>query len=246
MKLKHSTLHVAIELGRRIAHARMVLHPMPLPFTKNPGRTKVTTRRQRRRRPPQHPRELDNQNGVNAIMLLQTLLAGKTGPIEHLRQYGRFRVGETRHLALERVLLMALFVGTLRMSRTHQIHDFLGTNEGGRKNVDQLTRMSPRHGVLERLGMDIRSHLGSDLIGKRHIALLEDRMHPANADAMGSLQVAHGRILARANHSNHGLVVVIEDEVGVSTPQLLPQSNGRQPQASHRKVGCNNFSSGVE
>ena len=133
-------------------------------------------------------------------MLLQTLLAGKTGPLKHLRQYGRFRVGETRHLAFERVMLMALFVGTLCMSRTHQIHDFLRTNEGRRKDVDQLTRMSPRDGVLERLGMDIRSHLGSDFIGKRHVALLEDRVHPTNADAMGSLQVAHSRILARANH----------------------------------------------
>ena len=111
----------------------------------------------------------------------------------------------------------------------------------GGKNVDQLTRMGPRHGVLERLGMNIRSHLGSDLVSKRHIALLEDRVHPANADAMGSLQVTHGRILARANHPNHGLVVVIKDEVGVSTPQLLPQGNGGQPQASHCKVGCNAF-----
>ena len=42
------------------------------------GRPKATTRRQRRGRSPQHGRELDDQNGVHAIMLLQTLLAGKT------------------------------------------------------------------------------------------------------------------------------------------------------------------------
>ena len=179
-------------------------------------------------------------------MLLQTLLAGKTGPIEHLRQYGRFRVGETRHLALERVMLMALLVGTLRMSRTHQIHDFLGTNEGRRKNVDQLTRMSPRHGVLERLGMDIRSHLGSDLIGKRHVALLEDRMHPANADAMGSLQVAHGRILARANHSNHGLVVVIKDEVGSVPPSCCHRVMAGSPRRAIAKSAATISASGVE
>ena len=98
--------------------------------------------------------------------------------------------------------------------------------------------MSPRHGVLERLGMDIRSHLGSDLISKRHIAFLEDRVHPANADAMGSLQVTHGGILARANHSNHGLVIVVEDEVRVSTPQLLPQGNGRQPWYEDLECAC--------
>ena len=126
-------------------------------------------------------------------------------------------------------MLMALFVSALRMRRTHQIHDLLGTNEGRRSDVDQ-------YGVLARLGMNIRSHLGGDLISKRHVTLLEDGMHPPNAYAMGTFQVTHSRILARANHS-----VVVEDEVGVSTPQLLPKSNGRQPQTSHSKVGRYNL-----
>ena len=78
--------------------------------------------------------------------------------------------------------------------------------------------------------MNIRGHLGSDLIGKRHVA-----------DAMGTFQVTHSRILARANHSDHGLIVVVEDEVGVSTPQLLPKGDGRQPQTSHSKVGRYNL-----
>ena len=81
--------------------------------------------------------------------------------------------------------------------------------------------------------MDIRSHLGVDLISKGNVALLENGMHPPNVDAMGTFQVAHSRILARANHPDHGLIVVIEDEVGVVTPQLLPKCNGRQPQTSH-------------
>ena len=105
-------------------------------------------------------------------------------------------------------------------AKAHQIHDFLGTNEGRRKDVDQLTRMSPRHGVLERLGMDIRRHLGSDLIGKRNVPFLKDRMHPANADAVSTLQMTHGRILVCADHPDHGLIVVVEDEVGVSTPSI--------------------------
>ena len=121
------------------------------------------------------------------------------------------------------------------------MHDFLGTNESRRKDVDQLTRMSPRNGVLERLGMNIRSHLGGDLVSKRHIALLEDGMHPPTADAMGTFQMTHGRILARANHPDHGLIVVIEDEVRVSTPQLLPKRDGRQPETSHSKVGRHNL-----
>ena len=108
------------------------------------------------------------------------------------------------------------------MSRTHQIHDFLGTNESRRKDVDQLTRMSPGNGVLERLGMNIRSHLGGDLVSKRHIALLEDGMHPPNADAMGTFQMTHSRILARANHPDHGLVVVIESHRRRSWGQYPP------------------------
>ena len=72
------------------------------------------------------------------------------------------------------------------MSGTHQIHDLLRTNEGRQKDVDQLTRMSPRNGVLERLGMDIRSHLGGNFVGKGDVTLLEDGAHPANADAMGT------------------------------------------------------------
>ena len=83
-------------------------------------------------------------------------------------------------------MLMALLVRTLRVRRARQIHDLLGTNEGRRKDVDQLTRVSPGNGVLERFSMDIRRHLGGDLISKRHIALLEDGMHPPNADAMRS------------------------------------------------------------
>ena len=136
---------------------------------------------------------------------------------------------------------MALLVGALLVRGAHQIHDLLGTNEGRRKNIDQLTRVSPGNGVLERFGMDIRSHLGRDRISKGNVAFLENGMHPPNADAMGAFQVAHSRILARANHPDHGLIVVIEDEVGVSAPQLLPQGNGRQPETSHGKVGRYNL-----
>ena len=84
-------------------------------------------------------------------MLLQTLLAGKTGTIQHLRQYRRLRVREARNLALKRVVLMALLVGALRVRGARQFHDLLGTNEGRRKDVDQLTCVSPGNGVLERL-----------------------------------------------------------------------------------------------
>ena len=115
---------------------------------------------------------------------------------------------------------MAFLVSALGMSRAHQIHDLLGSNEGRRKDVHQLTRMGPRHGVLERLGMDIRRHLGSDLIGKRNVSFLKDGVHPTNADAVGTLQMTHSRILARADHPDHGLIVVVEDEVGVSTPSI--------------------------
>ena len=103
----------------------------------------------------------------------------------------------------------------------------LGANEGWRENVDQLTSMSPRHGVLERLGMYVRSHLGGDFIGKRHIALLKYGVHPANADAMRAFQMTHSWVLACSDHPDHGLVVVIEDKIGILTAQLLPQSNGR-------------------
>ena len=141
---------------------------------------------------------------------------------------------------------MALLVSALLMRGAHQIHNLLGTTEGRRKNVDQLTRVSPRNGVLERLGMDIRIHLGGDLISKGNVVLLEDGMHPPNADAMGTFQVAHCWILSRANHPDHGLIVVI-DNVGVSTPQLLPKGNGRQPKTSHiAKSAATISASGVE
>ena len=75
MELKHGTLHIAVKLGRRVRKNSMVLHLMPHTFTKNPSRTKITSRRQRRRRIPQHARELDNQDGVHTVVLLQSFLA---------------------------------------------------------------------------------------------------------------------------------------------------------------------------
>ena len=70
--------------------------------------------------------------------------------------------------------------------------------------------------------MSIRRHLGSDLIGKRNVAFLEDRMHPAYTDTVSTFQMTHRRIPAGADHTDHGLTVVVKDEVGISTPQLLP------------------------
>ena len=46
MKLKHRALNVAVEFSPSVRHLRTILHLAPLPFAKNPGRTKVTTRRQ--------------------------------------------------------------------------------------------------------------------------------------------------------------------------------------------------------
>ena len=85
-----------VELSQSVGHLRMILHLVPLSFAKNPGLPKITTWRQRRRRLPQNTRELDNQYGVNAIMLLQPFFAEETSPIKHLRQYGCLRVGEAR------------------------------------------------------------------------------------------------------------------------------------------------------
>ena len=53
--------------------------------------------------------------------------------------------------------------------------------------------------------------------------------------------MTHGGVLARAYHANHGLVVVIEDEIGVFATKLLPKGNGRQSQASHSKVSRDNL-----
>ena len=74
--------------------------------------------------------------------------------------------------------------------------------------------MHPRNGVLERLGVYIRGHLGSDLVSKRYIPFLKDGMHAANIDPVSSFEMTHCRILTRANHADHGLVIVVEDEVG--------------------------------
>ena len=140
-------------------------------------------------------------------------------------------------------MLYALFISTLRMRRAHQIHDLLGTNEGRRKDVDQLTRVSPGNGVLERFGMNIRSHLGGDFVGKGNVPLLKDGMHPANAVAMCTFQMTHSRILARANHPDHGLVVVIEDEVGASCCQRVTAGSPRRDIA---KSAVTISASGVE
>ena len=132
------------------------------------------------------------------------------------------------------------------MSRTHQIHGLLGTNESRRKDVDQLTRVSPGNGVLERFGMNIRSHLGGDFVGKGNVPLLKDGMHPANADAMCTFQMTHSRILAHANHRDHGLVVVIEDEVGVRPPRCCQRVMAGSPRRDVAKSAATISASGVE
>ena len=120
-----SPFHIAIKLDRRLGNSSAILNLMPHAFTKNPGRPKVTTRRQRRRRIPQHARKLDNQNGVNAVVLLQSFFARKTRTIKHLRQYGSLSVGKTRHIALEAVELLPFLIRALGVSGLHQIHDIL-------------------------------------------------------------------------------------------------------------------------
>ena len=230
MELKNRAFHVAIKLCRRTRNDSAILHLMPHTFAKNPGRTQVASRRQRRRWLPQHARELDNQDGVNAVVLLQSFLTRQARTIQHLRQYGSLCVGKARHLTLETIKLLSLLIRTLGMSRMHQIHDILGTKLLRRKDVDQLTSMRPRHGILKGLGVDVRSHLVSDFVGKRDVPFLKYGMHPTNADPVRTLQMAHGRILARTNHTDHGLIVVVEDEVGVFATELLPQCYGRKPQ----------------
>ena len=66
--------------------------------------------------------------------------------------------------------------------------------------------------------MNIRRHLGGDFVGKGNVPLLKDGMHPANVDAMCTFQMTHSRILARTNHPDHGLAVVIEDGWGQTPP----------------------------
>ena len=77
------------------------------------------------------------------------------------------------------------------MSGSHEVHDVLRADQLGRKDVDEMTRMRPLKRVLERFGVDVRSHLGRDVVGKRHISC----MRPANA------YMAHGGTLAHTNHT---------------------------------------------
>ena len=101
------------------------------------------------------------------------------------------------------------------MSRAHQIHDVLRTNLRRRKDVDQPAGMRPRHRVLKGFGVNVSGPFGGNLIGKRNIPFLKDGMHPTNTDPVRAFKMTHSGVLSSADDADHGLVVVVEDEVRV-------------------------------
>ena len=126
------------------------------------------------------------------------------------------------------------------MSGPHQIHDVLRSNLFRRKDIDQLA------GILEGLGVDISSHLGGDLVGKRHISFLKDSMHPTNADPMCTFKMTHSGILASSHHAYHGLVVIKKTKLGFLPPNCRHNVMAGNPRRVIAKSAATISASGVE
>ena len=94
--------------------------------------------------------------------------------------------------------------------------------------------------------MNVRGHLGGDFASKGHVPCLKDGMHPANTDTVSTFEMTHRWILACTNHSNHGLVVVIEDEVGVLPPICCHSVMAGNPKRVIAKSAATISASGVE
>jgi hypothetical protein len=77
-------------------------------------------------------------------------------------------------------------------------------------NIDQMTHMAPLVGVGKSLGENVSSHVLSLGIIQGHKRLFEDLAQPGNRDPVSAAKVTHGGIAPAANHSNHGLVVLME------------------------------------
>ena len=69
----------------------------------------------------------------------------------------------------------------------------------------------------------------------------------ASADPVRTFQMTHRRVLACADHTNHGLVVVVKHEVGVFAPNQTPQCYSWDANARHGVIRHHyfHFGSGV-
>ena len=54
-------------------------------------------------------------------------------------------------------------------------------------------------------------------------------MKPRHVHPMGSPQMSHGGITTGFTHPNHGLIVFMKRDVGLSGKQRVPQLQGRKP-----------------
>ena len=60
--------------------------------------------------------------------------------------------------------------------------------------------------------VNVGSHPGTDFVDQPQIFTLEYLMQPSHGYSVGTMQVAHRRILPGFNNTNHGLVVLEEHD----------------------------------
>ena len=117
-----------------------------------------------------------------------------------------------------------------------QVVEFLGV-----EHVDEFEYDLPLGGIVEALGVDVRSHAGRHLVAEGEIAVGKLFVEEGNTHAVSSSKVAHGGIPPMSHHLDHCHVVLVEVHLGFVGEESLPQNHRRQAARADRMVASDHL-----
>jgi len=82
-----------------------------------------------------------------------------------------------------------------------------------RDHVNEPERGAPFIASIESLCKNIRAHVRAIFVYKYKVRILEELVQPSHGNPVGACQIAHGRITSRCHYPNHGLIIVVEDNL---------------------------------
>jgi hypothetical protein len=91
------------------------------------------------------------------------------------------------------------------------------------------------------LGTNVRSHSGGRLVDELHMSRCDNVVEPRYGDSLGTIDVSHGRVLARLHNMHRSGIVLAEDERGFTAEDNVEMIQRKQRHHTQARCRCHQF-----